>query len=353
MPTPATAAPQLTPQEIESKTFSVTRRGFDENEVSALLRAVAAQVRRLEQEVADYRLRNLEMGGRLKLAESLREDALARAAAAEAGRRHVEVLLAHLGTERSGAREQRLVEEVDALRAPAGEANPTADQPQQGAPIEEAAAAGPGDFDSDTYTQTEEQIRALEEAAAATVETTKAQVQRIARSALQLAQLWGVVSGDLGQEGLSQTRPAPTAARPVEPTAARPAEPPPTPAGEPATGREEEAHPMVDLRPETTGSSEGTHEAGSVAARPVKFTTTQARAAAAALHASARDDLHLAGFWIHEAEQEVSEDATLTSRTILDEANQLLTMAAELGHPAPELVEQYIELRIRARRLQE
>jgi hypothetical protein len=82
----------------------------------------------------------------------------------------------------------------------------------------------------------------------------------------------------------------------------------------------------------------------------VRFTTNQARAAAVALHSSARDDLRLAEFWIQEAEQDASEDATVTSRIILEEARQLLTMAAELGHPAPELLEQFIDLDRRARR---
>jgi hypothetical protein len=83
---------------------------------------------------------------------------------------------------------------------------------------------------------------------------------------------------------------------------------------------------------------------------PVRFTTNQARAAAVALHSSARDDLRLAEFWIQEAEQEASEDAIATSKIILEEAHQLLSMAAELGHPAPELLGQYTELDGRTRR---
>src|ERR1700730_6529149 len=97
------------PVTLSARSSNPARRGYDEQEVRAFLQAVSAHVRRLDQELSDHRLRVLEMGGRLKLADALREDALARAGTAEVGRRHVEVLLAQLGAGRADGPERRAI----------------------------------------------------------------------------------------------------------------------------------------------------------------------------------------------------------------------------------------------------
>jgi DivIVA domain-containing protein len=361
-------------REIEDQEFPSARRGYDMAAVRAFLETVAGrigdlqqslerstadslklsqelelaklEVRTLEDELAERRLRHRELSRRLELAEALREDAIARALAAEFGRQYAENLLAQVEARQHHPPDPGPEPVVD-LREPAGYVRQSvaARVEVSGGRLKQGSGPSPSAISvifsetdeavrallSTSFQQTEEQIRVIEEAAEALVETTKAQAQRIlegarqdadriTNSARQIAELWDSVLGEVrddiakGPSALTNLRAAVQA--PTDPTGGR-------------------AH---DLR--------------SGVEAPARFTTNQARAAATSLHAAARDDLHLAEFWIQEAEQEAGDDTMQTSRGILEEAHQLLTMAEELGHPAADLVEQYRELSDRLERLE-
>lgn len=359
--------------EIENAEFASARRGYDKAAVRAYLHTVAERMADLEQsvaqsqgeslqlrreveqarleartrqgELAEGRLRRQEATSRLELAEALRKDALARALAAEAGRQYAEDLLAQAGVSPATTSDRPPSRDVD-LREPAERAWPSVGAQTDGDPVMEAAdtiSVILSETDEevralllDRYVQTEAQVRQIEQAADALVETTKAQAERIldgarqdadriTRSARQIAEVWDGVVAEVhediarGGSALSNLR---TATRPP-------------------------------IQPAVSRIPDGGGEVPSPVETSVRFSTNQSLAAAVALHTSARDDLHLAEFWIQEAEQDAGEAAALTSRTILDEAHRLLTMADELGHPAPDLVELYGELRRRTQRLEE
>jgi DivIVA domain-containing protein len=341
-------------RDIEDHEFPPARRGYDTAAVRAFLGTVATRIRDLAQslesrtaeslklqqelelarlsirtneaELANQRLRQRDLSSRLELAEALRTDALARAVAAESGRQYAEQLLAQaeaghgpevdLREPRQPA-EQHLRHSVGAR----AEHSRAGSMPDLGPALSETDQAVRSLL-ANSFQQTAEHIREIEEAAEALVETTKAQAQRIldgarrdaetiTSSARRIAELWDSVLGAVRADIAKGNRTLTGLGAGIHPTTAPAAAPPST------------------------------------------FTTNQARSAASSLHAAARDDLHLAEFWIHEAEQEAGDDATLTSRSILQEAYQLLMMAEELGHPAADLLDMYRDLGRRLQRLLE
>jgi DivIVA domain-containing protein len=208
-------------KDVEQKQFVTERRGYDRREVRAFLRTIAThidllrgqleltvstnaelkerlaraelEVEALRADVAEQRLRHREASSRLELCDVLREDALARAKSAEAGRKHAEDLLVQV-VESYRPREPTQAERSTVASGAVGhwtETGPMPEEPKGRAT--ELTMAGR------TYLLTADQIRAIEEAAGTPGEMTGGQAARILEAARRNADRVNRAAHELAQ----------------------------------------------------------------------------------------------------------------------------------------------------------